>query len=212
MKSIVILISGRGSNLGAILDAKLPAKLSLVISNNPDAAGLKLAEKHGVPTLTIDHRIFSSREQFDQALIEAIAPHAPDLVLLAGFMRVLSDKFVNRFRDRLLNIHPSLLPAFAGLNTHARALKAGVKIHGCSVHFVTSTLDGGPIIAQAAVPVLPDDDEKTLASRVLAQEHRIYPKAIRWFLEGKLLLANHSVQLRGAHHDDGAALINPMGS
>ncbi len=211
MKSIVILISGRGSNLAAILDAKLPANISTVISNNPSAGGLAVAQHQGIPTLAIDHNTFPGREQFDQALIAAIDLHSPDLIVLAGFMRILSDKFVNHYRGRLINIHPSLLPAFAGLNTHERALNAGVKIHGCSVHFVTSTLDGGPIIVQAAVPVLPDDDEKTLAARVLVQEHNIYADAIRWFLEDKLSVVNNRVHVRGV--DSGAGtLLNPLAS
>lgn len=159
-----------------------------MISNRADAAGLALAREAGIPTAVLDHRDFDSREAFDAALAAQIDLHAPALVVLAGFMRVLTAGFVERYRGRLINVHPSLLPAFAGLATHRRALAAGVCIHGCTVHFVTPDLDGGPIIAQAAVSVLPDDDEATLAGRVLAQEHRLYPQAIRWFLDGRLTL------------------------
>jgi phosphoribosylglycinamide formyltransferase-1 len=162
MKSIVILISGRGSNMQAILEARLPVKIAAVISSNPNAPGLEIARQHGIPGSN------------------------PDLVVLAGFMRILTPNFVNDYNGRLINIHPSLLPAFTGLNTHARALTEGVKIHGCSVHFVTPNLDKGPIIVQAAVPVLPGDTEETLGARVLEQEHKIYPQAIRWFAEDRL--------------------------
>ena len=164
MKSIVILISGRGSNLAAILRAGLPARVAAVISNRADAAGLALARQANIPTVVLDHRDFASREDFDAALAAEIDSHAPALVVLAGFMRVLTAGFVERYRGRLINIHPSLLPAFAGLATHRRALEAGVRVHGCTVHFVTADLDGGPIVAQAAVSVLPDDDESALAS------------------------------------------------
>lgn len=198
MKSIVILISGRGSNLAALLDAKLPGRVHAVISNRPDASGLRLAADRGVATLALDHKRYADRASFDAALAEEIERHAPNLVVLAGFMRVLGDDFVRRFEGRLVNIHPSLLPAFSGLNTHARALAAGVKLHGCTVHFVTPTLDSGPIIIQAAVPVLPSDDEASLAARVLEQEHLIYPQAVRWFLEGRLsLTAAGTVRLAG---------------
>ncbi|HXF65672.1 MAG TPA: phosphoribosylglycinamide formyltransferase [Burkholderiales bacterium] len=187
-KNIVILISGRGSNLEAILEARLPARVAAVISNNPDARGLAIARARGIAATVVDHRAFASRDAFDAALAAEIERHRPDLVALAGFMRVLTAAFVERFRGRLMNIHPSLLPAFPGLDTHRRALAAGVRIHGCTVHFVTPALDSGPIIVQAAVPVAPDDDERTLAARVLAEEHRIYPQAIRWFCEGRLKL------------------------
>lgn len=184
MKRIVVLISGRGSNLRALLDAGLPVVAA--ISNRPDAGGLAIAGAHGVETAVVDHRRFSGREAFDAALATAIDGFRPDLVVLAGFMRILTAQFVGRYAKRLINIHPSLLPAFTGLDTHRRALEAGVKLHGCTVHFVTETLDHGPIIAQAAVPVLAGDDETTLAARVLAEEHRILPAAIRWFLDGRL--------------------------
>ena len=190
LKSIVIVISGRGSNLAAIMRAGLPARIAAVISNRADAAGLALAREAGIATAVLDNRDFGSREEFDAALAAQIDRHAPDLLVLAGFMRVLTDGFVERYRGRLINIHPSLLPAFGGLATHRRALEAGVRIHGCTVHFVTADLDGGPIIAQAAVSVLPDDDETALAARVLAQEHRLYPQAIRWFLDGRLTLGD----------------------
>jgi phosphoribosylglycinamide formyltransferase-1 len=189
MKSVVILISGRGSNLGALLAAGLPARVAAVISNRPEAAGLAVARDHGVATVVLDHRRYDSRADFDAALALEIDRHAPDLVLLAGFMRVLGDDFVRHYAGRLINIHPSLLPAFPGLHTHRQALAAGVKIHGCTVHFVTPAVDAGPIIVQAAVPVVDGDNEDSLAARVLAQEHRIYPQAVRWFLEDRLRLS-----------------------
>lgn len=199
MKSLVILISGRGSNMQALLDAKLPAKTITVISNNPAAAGLEIARSRQIPTHVIDHRAYPDREMFDVALAEKIDSCQPDLIVLAGFMRILGNSFVSRYQNRLINIHPSLLPAFAGLNPHARALKEGVKIHGCTVHFVTTQLDHGPIIIQAAVPVLPRDTSETLAARVLQQEHLIYPQAVRWFLEDRLSLANNnSVKIQSA--------------
>ncbi len=198
MKRIVILISGRGSNMQAILDAGLPLHVAAVISNDPAARGLALARSRGIPAQAIDHRAFAAREAFDAALGEAIDRHAPELVALAGFMRVLTTPFVERYRARLLNIHPSLLPAFPGLHTHRRALAAGVRIHGCTVHFVTPSLDQGPIVIQAAVPVLEGDDEDTLAARVLAQEHRIYPQALRWFAEGRLVVDGERARVRGA--------------
>ncbi len=188
-KKIVILISGRGSNMEAILAARLPARVAAVISNDPDAKGLATAGAHGITTAVVPHRGFPDRAAFDTALAAAIDAHRPDLVVLAGFMRILTDDFVRRYPGRLVNIHPSLLPAFPGLHTHRQALAAGVRIHGCTVHFVTPALDNGPIIVQAAVPVLPDDSEDTLAARVLREEHRIYPQAIRWFCEGRLALS-----------------------
>jgi len=198
MKSIVILISGRGSNMEALVQADIGgARISAVISNRADAAGLEFAAAHGIPTVVVDHKAFAGREAFDAALAEAIDVQRPDLVVLAGFMRVLGDGFVRRYEGRLLNIHPSLLPAFPGLRTHRRALEAGVRVHGATVHFVTPTLDCGPVVIQAAVPVLPDDDETTLAARVLAQEHRIYPQAVRWFAAGRLTLEGGQVRVRG---------------
>jgi len=188
-KTIVILISGRGSNMEAILGARLPARIAAVISNEPDAKGLATAQAQGIPTAVVAHRAFPDRAAFDSALAAAIDFHQPDLVVLAGFMRILTDDFVARYSGRLMNIHPSLLPAFPGLHTHRHALAAGVRIHGCTVHFVTPALDGGPIIIQAAVPVRPGESEEALAARVLREEHRIYPQAIRWFCEGRLTLA-----------------------
>jgi phosphoribosylglycinamide formyltransferase-1 len=193
---VVVLISGRGSNLQALMDAGIP--VSAVISNRADAGGLAIAAARGIATRVLDHRPYTKREDFDAALGAEIERFAPRLVALAGFMRVLSPSFVARHRDRLLNIHPSLLPAFPGLHTHERALAAGVKVHGCTVHFVTAELDHGPIVAQAAVAVRPDDDAATLAARVLRQEHVIYPRAVRWFLEGRLDMADGVVRVRDA--------------
>src|SRR5471030_1955479 len=186
MKSVVILISGRGSNLQAMVEAGLP--VAAVISNRADAAGLEYAAGRGIATAIVPHRDFATRDAFDAALAQAIDGFRPDLVALAGFMRIFTEGFVLRYQGRMLNIHPSLLPAFPGLDTHARALAAGVKLHGCTVHFVTARLDHGPIVVQAAVPVLPHDDEAKLAARVLAQEHRVYPQAVRWYLDGKLVI------------------------
>jgi len=194
--SVVILISGRGSNMQAILEAGIP--VAAVISNRADAAGLAIAAQRGVPTAVVDHRRYATREAFDAALAEEIERHAPRLVALAGFMRILSPAFVARFASRIMNIHPSLLPEFPGLDTHARALAAGAKRHGCTVHFVTAELDHGPIIAQASVPVLPGDTEQSLAARVLAQEHLLYPRAIRWFLDGDLVIEDGKVRVKGS--------------
>jgi phosphoribosylglycinamide formyltransferase 1 len=182
----VVLISGRGSNMAALLRAALPVEFAAVISNTPEALGLETARGFGVATAVVDHRAFADRAAFDAALAEEIDRHAPDLVILAGFMRVLSADFVRHYTGRMINIHPALLPAFPGLHTHRRALQAGVKLHGCTVHFVTPEVDVGPIIVQAAVPVFEDDSEATLAARVLEQEHRVFPMAIRWFAEGRL--------------------------
>jgi phosphoribosylglycinamide formyltransferase-1 len=192
---VVVLISGRGSNMQALLDAGVP--VSAVISNRTEAEGLAIAAARGIATRVVDHRGRAAREDFDAALTAEIERFAPRLVALAGFMRVLTPGFVGRYRERLLNIHPSLLPAFPGLHTHARALAAGVKVHGCTVHFVTAELDHGPIVAQAAVPVRSGDDAAALAARVLKQEHVIYPRAVRWFLEGRLALADGVVRVRG---------------
>ena len=212
MKKIVILISGRGSNMEALIAARdagqLPVNIAAVISNRPDAAGLETAARAGITAHFIDHKAFAGRESFDAALAECIDGFAPDLVVLAGFMRILSDGFVRHYAGRLMNIHPSLLPSFPGLHTHRRALEEGVRIHGCTVHFVTPTLDHGPVIIQAAVPVLDSDDEATLAGRVLRQEHRIYPQAVRWFAEDRLRLEDGRVRL-AAELADGAVLIAP---
>jgi len=193
MKRIVILISGRGSNMEAILNARLPVQIAAVISNEPTAKGLATAQSHNIPTAVVPHRAFTDRETFDAALAMEINRYQADLIVLAGFMRVLTEEFVVRYLGRMINIHPSLLPSFTGLHTHQRALEAGVRLHGCTVHFVTPGLDSGPIIAQAAVPVLADDTEDTLAARVLAEEHRIYPQAIRWLCEGRVKLADDTV-------------------
>jgi phosphoribosylglycinamide formyltransferase 1 len=198
VKRIVILISGRGSNMEAILAARLPVEVAAVISNRPDAKGLDTARAAGIPAVSLDHKAFAGRDAFDAALMQAIDAHAPDLVVLAGFMRILTPGFVGHYEGRLLNIHPSLLPSFPGLHTHQRAIDEGVRIHGCTVHFVTADLDHGPIVIQAAVPVLPGDDEATLAARVLAEEHRIYPQAVRWFAEGRLSLHAGKVRVDGA--------------
>lgn len=197
MKNIVILISGRGSNMHAIVreaqNDKWPARIAAVISNREDAAGLIYAERHGIPTRIVAHRDYANRDAFDAALQACVDAYQPDVVVLAGFMRVLTSGFVAHYTGRMLNIHPSLLPSFVGLATHRQALSAGVKIHGATVHFVTADLDHGPIVAQAAVPVLPDDTEETLASRVLEQEHTIYPRAIRWFIEDRLTVKDGRV-------------------
>lgn len=195
--SIVVLISGRGSNLQAILEAGIP--VSAVISNRADAGGLAIAARRGVATAVVEHGRFGSREAFDAALAAEIDRYAPRLVALAGFMRVLTPRFVARYAGRLVNIHPSLLPEFPGLDTHARVLASGAKRHGCTVHFVTAQLDHGPIIAQATVPVLPEDSEAALAARVLEQEHLIYPRAIRWFLDGLLVVEGGRVRVKGNH-------------
>ena len=190
MKNIVVLISGRGSNMEAIVrrcaSEGWPARVAAVISNRADAAGLAIAREQGIATAIVDHRAFASREAFDDALARAIDAFAPNVVALAGFMRILTAAFVQRFDGRLVNIHPSLLPLFPGLHTHARAIEAGCKVAGATVHFVTSDLDHGPIIAQAIVPVLSADTEAALAARVLEQEHVLYPLAIRWLVEGAL--------------------------
>jgi phosphoribosylglycinamide formyltransferase-1 len=194
---IVALISGRGSNLQALLEAGLP--VSGVISNRADAKGLELAAARGIATRVVEHRAFGSREAFEAALGPEIERFAPRLVLLAGFMRIFTPGFAARYEGRMLNIHPSLLPAFPGLDTHARALAAGVKLHGCTVHVVSVELDHGPIVIQAAVPVRADDTVATLAARVLRQEHVIYPRAARWFLDGKLVIRSGVVGVKGNH-------------
>jgi phosphoribosylglycinamide formyltransferase-1 len=190
MKRIVILISGRGSNMEAIVEAARregwDAQVAAVISNRPQAGGLRFAQAHGVATAVVDHKAFAERDALDSALADAIDAHNPDLVVLAGFMRILGEAFVRRYEGRMLNIHPSLLPSFTGLHTHQRAIEAGCKAHGATVHFVTPALDHGPIVAQAVVPVLPDDTEETLSARVLQREHAMYPRAVRWFVHGEL--------------------------
>ena len=202
---IVALISGRGSNLEALLDAGLP--VGAVISNRADAKGLELARARGVEAIVVEHRAYATREAFEEALCARIDSFAPRLILLAGFMRVLTGGFVERYHGRMLNIHPSLLPAFPGLDTHARALAAGVKVHGCSVHFVTAQLDHGPIVIQAAVRVLPGDTAASLAARVLRLEHVIYPRAARWFLDGRLVIARGVVGVKGGDAGNDAQLV-----
>jgi phosphoribosylglycinamide formyltransferase-1 len=191
MKNIVVLLSGRGSNMEAIVRAAAaeswPARIAAVISNRADAGGLGFAKSRGIPTAVVDHKAFASRDAFDDALAGVIDRHEPDVVALAGFMRILGSAFVASYADRMVNVHPSLLPAFPGLHTHRQAIEAGCKLAGASVHFVTADLDHGPIIGQAVVPVLPDDSEAALAARVLAQEHLLYPRAIRWLVEGALV-------------------------
>ncbi|GEC94391.1 MAG: Phosphoribosylglycinamide formyltransferase [Pseudomonadota bacterium] len=211
MKKLVILISGRGSNMEAIIRAQIPgAEVSAVIANRPDAEGLAFAVDQGIVTQVVDHKAYPSREAFDAALADAIDAHRPDLVVLAGFMRVLTDAFVTRYAGRLLNIHPSLLPSFPGLHTHRKALEAGVRVHGATVHFVTPTLDCGPVVIQAAVPVLPGDDEAALARRVLEQEHRIYPQAVRWFVDGRLTLTDGRVLVQGERAQPGGWTVPPV--
>lgn len=183
--------------LKAVSRGELPVRIAAVISNRPDARGLETAAAQGVPTAVVDHKAYAGREAFDAALAECIDGYAPDLVVLAGFMRILTEGFVRHFEGRLLNIHPSLLPSFPGLHTHQRALDEGVRIHGCTVHFVTPALDHGPVVVQAAVPVLDGDDESTLAARVLEQEHVVYPLAVRWFAEGRLRLDGGRVRFDG---------------
>ena len=198
--NVVVLISGSGSNLQALIDSlgeDNPARICAVISNRADAYGLTRAQNAGIATAVLDHKTFAGREAFDAALIEAIDAHQPDLVVLAGFMRILTPGFVQHYAGRLFNIHPSLLPKYKGMHTHQRALEAGDAEHGCSVHFVTEELDGGPLIVQAVVPVQPGDSAETLASRVQIGEHRIYPLAVRWFAEGRLRLTNRGVELDG---------------
>jgi phosphoribosylglycinamide formyltransferase-1 len=195
MKSLVILISGRGSNMRALFEAKLPVRIAAVISNNPDAAGLEIAKMYNIETCIVDHRTYPDRGAFELSLAKRIDFYQPSLIVLAGFMRVLGDGFVNKYKGKLINIHPSLLPAFPGLGTHKQALEEGVKIHGCTVHFVTPRVDHGPIVIQAAVRVLPDDTNETLAARVLLQEHRILPEAVRLFVEDRLKLSGSNVEV-----------------
>jgi phosphoribosylglycinamide formyltransferase-1 len=209
MKSVVILISGRGSNMRSIVEAGLGANVRAVISNRPDAGGLAYARDHGIATAVVDHTQHPDRAAFDHALAQEIDRHAPDLVVLAGFMRILTPGFVEHYAGRMINIHPSLLPAFTGLHTHRRAIEAGCRIAGVTVHFVTGELDGGPIIAQTAVPVLAGDDETTLAARVLAQEHLLYPRVVRWFLEERLTLQHGRAVLRDEATPAAGALTAP---
>lgn len=205
---VVVVISGGGSNLQALIDGarrrELPILIRAVVSNDPDAAGLDRARRADIDAVVLDHRTFPSREVFDRALADLVEGYRPGLVVLAGFMRILTGAFVARFRGRLLNIHPSLLPRFRGLHTHRRALEAGERFHGASVHFVTDELDGGPVVLQARVSVEPGDDADTLAARVLVEEHRIYPQVVRWFAQGRLRLTESGPML------DGEVLTEPL--
>ncbi|MCC6076144.1 phosphoribosylglycinamide formyltransferase [Pseudomonas sp. GCM10022188] len=200
--NVVVLISGSGSNLQALIDGiaegGIPARIGAVVSNRADAYGLTRAQNADIPTAVLDHKAFAGREAFDAALIEAIDAYRPDLVVLAGFMRILTPAFVRHYAGRLLNIHPSLLPNYKGLHTHQRALEAGDAEHGCSVHFVTEELDGGPLVVQAVVPVQAGDSPESLAKRVQIGEHHIYPLAVRWFAEGRLHLGPQGAELDGA--------------
>jgi phosphoribosylglycinamide formyltransferase-1 len=206
MKRIVILISGGGSNMQAIVqrcaEQRWPAQVVAVLANRPDAGGLAWAQARGIATGVVDHKAFAEREAFDGALAQAVDAHAPDVLVLAGFMRILGAAFVRRYEGRLFNIHPSLLPAFPGLHTHRRALASGCQAAGATVHLVTAELDHGPIVMQSVVPVRPGDDEKSLAARVLATEHVIYPLSLRWFVEGKLV-----VEAGRVRQTDGASQV-----
>jgi phosphoribosylglycinamide formyltransferase-1 len=212
-KRVAILISGRGSNMSALIEAasarNYPAEIALIVSNRIAAKGLDLAKSKSIATATIDHTAYKSREEFEAELAKQFASAKIDIICLAGFMRVLTAGFVKQWEGRLLNIHPSLLPAFKGIDTHVRALDAGVKVHGCTVHFVVPELDSGPIVMQAAVPVLEGDDEEELAMRVLAAEHRIYPEALKLLAEGKLTIEGERVVVTGANGDSDRALFSP---
>ncbi|MCC7427157.1 MAG: phosphoribosylglycinamide formyltransferase [Alphaproteobacteria bacterium] len=214
-RRVAILVSGRGSNMASLIEAArnpdYPAEIALVLSNRPGALGLARAEAAGIATRSVDHRAYGGREPFEAALHQALLDARIDIVCLAGFMRLLTAGFVARWHDRMLNIHPSILPAFKGLDTHRRALEAGVRIHGCTVHLVRAEMDGGPIVAQAAVPVLPDDTEDSLAARVLAEEHRIYPLALGLLAGGRIAVEGERVRIAGHVPPAGPALVNPAG-
>lgn len=211
--NIGVLISGRGSNLRSLIEAQvggqLSAEIATVISNVPDASGLEIAASHGIPIKVINHKEFDSRKNFEEALNKALILADIDLICLAGFMRILSDTFVRNWRDRLINVHPSLLPSFKGLNTHERALEAGVCFTGCTIHFVRPAMDDGPIILQAAIPTLPQDTPETLANRVLQQEHIIFPLAVRMIAEGRVKVEGNVVKIEGASFHN-APIINPF--
>jgi phosphoribosylglycinamide formyltransferase 1 len=213
LSRITVLISGRGSNLAALIaharGGHIAGAVTQVISNRADAGGVTLARAAGIATSVVDHRDHDVRENFDAALSRSIDHSEPDLIVLAGFMRVLGIDFVQRYEGRLINIHPSLLPLYPGLHTHRRALADGVRIHGCSVHYVTPDVDVGPIIVQGAVPVLPDDDETTLAARVLTIEHRLLPAAVAWHCGGRLVIEDGRVRVKDAEIDDCKALLVP---
>ncbi len=209
---VAVFISGRGTNLQALIDVcnedDTPAEIALVVSNRPNAQGLQRAAASGIPTVVVDHTTFESREAFDKALDTAVRRAGCQFICLAGFMRVLTDDFMRDWRDRILNIHPAILPAFPGLNCHARAIEAGVKITGCTVHFARPELDNGPIIAQAAVPVMPDDTEETLAARILEAEHKIYPMALKLIAQGRVRVVHEKVLIQDVDLAD-SQLINP---
>ena len=214
-KRITVLLSGQGTNLAALLASMrmgaLGGTITQVIANVPDAPGLNVARGEGVDAVALDHRAFATRNAFDAALLQAVDAGQPDLVVLAGFMRVLGAPFVRHYAERLINVHPSLLPLYPGLHTHRRALADGVRIHGCTIHFVTPEVDIGPIISQAAVPVHDDDDEASLTARVLAQEHLLLPAAVRWFCEGRLVIAGRRVRVTGMPQSTGADVLRvPM--
>jgi len=210
---IAVLISSRGSNMQALVKASqaedFPAEIVTVLSNNPDAAGLDFAKAHNIPTEVINHRDFKNREDFDQAISDYLESKQIDLICLAGFMRLLTPEFVNRWRDRIINIHPSLLPAFKGLHVHERAIESGTRFTGCTVHIVRPEMDDGPIIAQAVVPILQDDTPETLAARILVQEHKIYPAALKLMAERKVKIHGSVVKIVDASEDE-SSLTNPL--
>lgn len=210
---IGVLLSGGGTNLQAIIDAieakRLDAKIELVLSNKADAFGLVRARKHGIATEVLDHKAYPSREAFDQAVVELLRGRGVELVVLAGFMRLLSSVFIKAYSNRIMNIHPALLPSFPGLHVQKKAVEHGVRFAGCTVHFVNEECDEGPIIIQAVVPVFPDDSEPTLAARILTQEHQIYPRAIQLYAEGRLQVSGRRVLVDGLPKDEGQVLINP---
>ncbi len=213
-RRVAVLISGRGSNMASLIEAAkapdYPAEIALVISNRPDAEGLARAAAGGVATALVDHKTYPEREAFERALDEELLAHGVELLCFAGFMRILTPWLINRWTGRMLNVHPSLLPLFTGLHTHRRALEAGMRIHGCTVHFVTPELDSGPIIAQAAVPVLPGDTDATLAARVLRQEHVIYPLGLKLVASGKVRLRQGRVVLDAEWDEDAALIVPPL--
>ena len=212
--NIGVLISGRGSNLQAIIDGiergKVAARISVVVSNNPDAYGLERARKHGIPAVVVDHRKYSTRQEFESVLIERLNEKGVELVVLAGFMRVLTERFLKAFPSRVVNIHPALLPSFPGVGVQAKAVDYGVRFSGCTVHFVNEGVDTGPIIAQAVVPVYPTDTGEVLADRILNMEHQIYPKVIHWIAEGRVRVEGRRVFVEGARMDEEIAHIEPV--
>lgn len=214
-KRVAVLVSGNGTNLQALIDAcakpDFPAQIVRVISNRPEAFGLVRASKAGLDTLVIDHRGFLDRASFDAALHDALIECDAELVCLAGFMRLLTPEFTAQWEGRMINIHPSLLPAFKGLDTHKRAIEAGVRFAGCTIHFVSAEMDAGPIIMQAAVPILPSDTPQSLAERVLEQEHKMFPQALSWLAQGDLIISNNTVSVQGSTQSDHALIHPPIG-